>query len=64
LSEIYRKSITITTREIRSAEVARLLGISQRQARNLLRAWTAAGWLEVANPSNRGRRYRLRQTEP
>jgi len=50
--------------EIRSAEVARLLGISQRQARNLLRAWTAAGWLEVANPSNRGRRYRLRQVEP
>jgi Fic family protein len=50
--------------EIRSAEVARLLGISQRQARNLLRAWTAAGWLEVADPSNRGRRYRLRQVEP
>ena len=50
--------------EIRSAEVARLLGISQRQARNLLRGWTAAGWLEVADPSNRGRRYRLRQAEP
>ncbi len=46
--------------EIRSADVARLLGISQRQARNLLRGWTAEGWLVIADPSNRSRRYRLR----
>jgi len=46
---------------VRSAEVARLLGISPRQARNLLRGWVADGWLEMVDPSRRGRRYRLRE---
>jgi len=46
---------------VRSPEVARLLGISPRQARNLLRGWVADGWLEVVDPSRRGRRYRLRK---
>ena len=47
--------------DVRSAEVAALLGISQRQARNLLRQWVAEGWLEIANASRKGRRYRLRR---
>ncbi len=46
--------------EVRSAEVAALLGVSQRQARNLLGQWVAEDWLEVADPSRKNRRYRLR----
>ncbi|HOC32365.1 MAG TPA: Fic family protein, partial [Armatimonadota bacterium] len=40
-------------------DVARLLGLSDRTARELLVGWVADGWLEVANPSNRARSYRL-----
>jgi len=46
---------------VRSAEVAAVLGVSQRQARHLLQQWVAEGWLEVADPSRKNRRYRLRQ---
>lgn len=44
---------------ITSSEVANLLGISTRQSRDLLTAWVAQGWLAVADPSRRGRKYRL-----
>ncbi len=44
---------------IRSSDVANLLGISVRQTRDLLTGWVADGWLEVADPSKRGRKYRL-----
>lgn len=44
---------------IKSADVARLLGISTRQARDLLAGWVEEGWLEVADPSRRGRKYGL-----
>ncbi len=44
---------------IRSSEVANLLGISVRQTRDLLTGWVADGWLEIADPSRRGRKYRL-----
>ena len=47
---------------IRSAEVAALLGIGQRQARNLLKRWVAEGWVEMANTSRKGRRYRLNRS--
>jgi Fic family protein len=50
-----------TTQEfIRSSEVASLLGISVRQTRDLLTGWVADGWLEIADPSRRGRKYKLR----
>lgn len=42
-----------------SSDVANLLGISVRQARDLLTGWVEQGWLEVADPSRRGRKYRL-----
>ncbi len=42
-----------------SSNVANLLGISVRQARDLLTNWVAQGWLEVADASRRGRKYRL-----
>jgi Fic family protein len=44
---------------IKSSDVASLLGISVRQTRDLLSRWVVAGWLEIADPSKRGRKYRL-----
>ena len=44
---------------IRSAEVARLIGISVRHTRDLLTGWVNEGWIVVADPSRRGRKYRL-----
>jgi len=44
---------------IKSSDVANLLGISTRQSRDLLSQWVEQGWLEIADPSRRGRKYRL-----
>jgi Fic family protein len=44
---------------IQSSDVANLLGISTRQSRDLLTQWVNQGWLEIADPSRRGRKYRL-----
>jgi Fic family protein len=46
---------------IKSSDVANLLGISTRQARVLLSQWAAQDWLEIADPSKRGRKYQLRK---
>lgn len=47
------------TERITSGDVASLLGLSDRTARELLRDWVSEGWLEVADPSRRARSYRL-----
>ncbi len=44
---------------IRSADVAGILGVSQRQARELLAGWVQVGWLVVVDPSKRARKYGL-----
>lgn len=44
---------------IQSGDVANLLGISTRQARELLSNWVAQGWLVVLDTSRRGRKYGL-----
>lgn len=44
---------------IRSADVANILGISARQARLLLSQWVEQGWIEITDPSKRGRKYKL-----
>ena len=44
---------------IASPEVSRALGLSPRATRDLLVAWVAEGWLEVADPARKSRRYRL-----
>jgi Fic family protein len=44
---------------IQSTDVAGILGVSTRQARNLLSQWVDAGWLEIADPSKKGRKYSL-----
>lgn len=46
-------------KHIRSSDVANILGISTRRARELLNDWVDQGWLEIADPSRRGRKYGL-----
>jgi len=46
--------------EITTNDAARILGLSERQVRNLLNEWVAAGWLEVSNSSRKARAYRLK----
>jgi Fic family protein len=47
------------TERITAGDVARVLGLSDRTARLLLRKWIEDEWIEVADPSRRGRAYRL-----
>jgi len=51
---IFTRQETIT-----AADVAGALGLSPRSARDLLAAWVADGWLAVADPARKSRRYRL-----
>ena len=44
---------------ITAVDVARALGLSPRSARDLLAAWVTDGWLEMADPARKSRRYRL-----
>lgn len=45
--------------EITSTDVSGVLGLSGRQARDLLAEWVAAGWLEASSTARKTRRYRL-----
>jgi hypothetical protein len=45
--------------EITTSQVASVLGLSERMARNLLQEWVADGWIVVADPSRRKRAYGL-----
>ena len=51
---LFAKQETIT-----AADVAKLLGLSDRQVRDLIRGWVMAGWLVVADPAKRSRAYVL-----
>ncbi len=51
---LFAQAERITTRQVADA-----LGLSERMARVLLRDWTRAGWLVIAEPSNRKRAYAL-----
>ncbi|MEK6221908.1 MAG: Fic family protein [Chloroflexota bacterium] len=44
---------------ITSSDAANLLGISVRHTRDLISGWVKDGWIEIENPSKRGRKYRL-----
>jgi len=52
--DLFRSSETITSRD-----VEKLFGISQRTARGLLSAWAEAGFLMVADPAKKRRKYAL-----
>jgi Fic family protein len=45
--------------EITANDVARVLGLSARQARSVINEWLEEGWLEVSDPSRKTRKYRL-----
>ncbi len=51
---LFARSERITT-----ANIAQILGLSDRMARDLAAGWVKQGLLEVADPSNRKRAYRL-----
>ena len=51
---LFSRAETIT-----GADIARVLGLSPRAARDLISVWVADGWLEVADPARKSRRYRL-----
>lgn len=52
--ELFRHGNTITSRD-----VAGLFGISERAARNLLSAWVDNGFLVIADPAKKSRKYGL-----
>ncbi|MCX6056885.1 MAG: Fic family protein [Chloroflexi bacterium] len=45
--------------EITANDVARVLGLSVRQAREVMTEWVKAGWLEVSNTARKTRKYNL-----
>jgi Fic family protein len=45
--------------EITSNDVARVLGLSSRQSREVMNEWLEAGWLEVSEAARKTRKYRL-----
>ena len=48
-----------TNEHLLTSDMANILGISPRQTRDLVTGWVEQGWLEVADASRRGRKYRL-----
>jgi Fic family protein len=56
-----RKALTLFARQqaITSRDVAALFSFAPRTARLLLQRWTAQGFLAIADPSKRARKYRL-----
>ncbi len=55
--ELFRSSTTITSRDLES-----LFGISQRMARVLLADWVKDGFLVIADPAKKSRKYGLSGT--
>ena len=51
---LFAKQDTIT-----ASQVAEILGLSERMARNLMQAWVGQGWLVMADDSRRKRAYKL-----
>ena len=56
-----RVALGLFTRQatVTNAEVAQALGLSARTVRDLIAGWLEEGWLEVADPARKSRRYRL-----
>ena len=52
----------ISSREISTRDIANYFQYSDRQARYLCKKWIEAGFLEIANPADKGRTYRLAAT--
>ncbi len=52
-------SLFLRSKEVRSAEVAQFFSIKPRAAADLCTKWVKVGFLVVADPSKKARRYRL-----
>lgn len=52
--DLFRKSVNITSRDVEL-----LFGISQRASRNLLSAWVEKGFVTIADPAKKSRKYAL-----
>ena len=52
--ELFQESNSITSRDLEG-----LFGISQRASRNLLSAWVVDGFVKVADPAKKTRKYAL-----
>lgn len=52
-------SLFVKQERITSQDVARMLSLSIRMARNLLKKWVSEGWLIIVDKSNRCRSYSL-----
>lgn len=52
-------SLFATHETVTASMVATALGLSPRMVRNVLAAWVADGWLEVASTAKKNRAYRL-----
>jgi transposase len=48
---------------VANAEIARALGRAPRTVRDLITGWLEDGWLQVADPARKSRRYRLSARE-
>jgi predicted HTH transcriptional regulator len=57
-----RKVLTLfkESREVSAKEIAKLFGFQQRPAAALCQRWVTEGFLVVADPSKKARRYRLK----
>jgi len=51
---LFARQETVTT-----ADIARALGLAPRTVRDLVKGWLVGGWLEIADPARKSRRYRL-----
>ena len=56
-----RKALTLFEKQenITSADVAALFGFAPRTARFLLEKWVKSGFMEIADPSKKARKYKL-----
>lgn len=52
--ELFRRSVVITSRDVQG-----LFGVSERAARNILSSWVRGGFVVVADPAKKTRKYRL-----
>jgi hypothetical protein len=61
LDAVQRRALGLFLRrkEVSSAELADFLGVKPRGASLLAAKWVKGGLFDVANPSKKGRRYRL-----
>jgi len=54
-------ALFVNNEYITTAQIAAILGITQRMTRYIIKEWLKEGWLLIADKSNKGRKYKLLQ---